>query len=53
MKTSLEIVKSSYLNYSDEWARNRFKILKYYKRKITPSSMESNYNVFTKNPKSQ
>jgi len=34
MKTSPEIVKSDYLNYSDEWARNRFKALGYDKRKI-------------------
>ena len=26
LNTSPEIVKSNYLNYSDEWARNRFKV---------------------------
>jgi len=48
MKTSPEIVKSNYLNYSDEWARNRFKVLGYDKRKLPPSSMKSKNNVFTK-----
>jgi len=33
-KTRPKIVKSNYLNYSDEWARNRFEVLGYDKRKI-------------------
>ena len=31
LNTSPDIVKSNYLNYSDEWARNRFKVLGYNK----------------------
>ena len=27
LNTSSDIVKSNYLNYSAEWARNRFKVL--------------------------
>tara|TARA_B110000046_G_scaffold100666_1_gene108100 strand:- start:123 stop:431 length:309 start_codon:yes stop_codon:yes gene_type:complete len=34
LNTSPKIVKSNYLNYSDEWARNRFEVLGYDKRKI-------------------
>tara|TARA_B110000444_G_C18662917_1_gene511631 strand:- start:165 stop:404 length:240 start_codon:yes stop_codon:yes gene_type:complete len=34
LNPSLEIVKSNYLNYSDEWTRNRFKVLGYDKRKL-------------------
>jgi len=48
LNTSPEIVKSNYLNYSDEWARNRFKVLGYDKRKLPPSSMKSKNKVFTK-----
>jgi len=40
LNTSPEIVKSNYLNYSDEWARNRFKVLGYDKRKLPQSSMK-------------
>jgi hypothetical protein len=29
LNTGKPIVKSNYLNYSDEWARNRFKALGY------------------------
>ena len=45
LNTSLEIVKSNYLNYSDEWARNRFKVLGYDKRKLPQSSMKSKNKV--------
>ena len=41
LNTSPEIVKSNYLNYSDEWARNRFKVLGYDKRKLPQTSMKS------------
>ena len=34
LNPSLEIVKSNYLNYTDEWTRNRFKVLGYDKRKL-------------------
>ena len=34
LNTSPEIVKSNYLNYSDEWERNIFKVLGYDKRKL-------------------
>ncbi|MBD1109029.1 hypothetical protein IDH26_02865 [Pelagibacterales bacterium SAG-MED50] len=40
LNTSPEIVKSNYLNYSDEWARNRFKVWGYDKRKLLQSSMK-------------
>lgn len=40
LNTSPEIVKSNYLNYSDEWARNRFKVLGYDKRKLPQTSMK-------------
>jgi len=36
LNTDPKIVQSNYLNYSDEWARNRFKVLGYHKRKIAP-----------------
>ena len=45
LNTSPEIVKSNYLNYSDEWARNRFKVLGYDKRKLPQSSMKSKNKV--------
>jgi len=48
LNTSPEIVKPNYLNYSDEWARNRFKVLAYDKRKLPQNSMKSKNNVFTK-----
>jgi hypothetical protein len=41
-------VKSNYLNYSDEWARNRFKVLGYDKRKLPQSSMKSKNKVSDK-----
>ena len=40
LNISPKIVKSNYLNYSDEWARNRFKVLGYDKRKLPQSSMK-------------
>ena len=40
LNRSPEIVKSNYLNFSDEWARNRFKVLGYDKRKLPQSSMK-------------
>ncbi len=46
LNTSPEIVKSNYLNYSDEWARNRFKILSYDKRALPQSSMKSKNKVY-------
>ena len=46
LNTSAEIVKSNYLNYSDEWARNRFKILGYDKKKLPQSSMKSSMKCF-------
>ena len=48
LNTSPEIVKSNYLNYSDEWARNRFKVLGYDKRKLPQSSMKSKNKVSRK-----
>jgi len=48
LNTSPEIVKSNYLNYSDEWARNRFKVLGYDKRKLPQTSMKSKNKVSTK-----
>ena len=48
LNTSPEIVKSNYLNYSDEWARNRFKVLGYDKRKLPQSSMKSKNKVSDK-----
>ena len=41
LNSSPKIVKTNYLNYSDEWARNRFKVLGYDKRKLPQSSMKS------------
>ena len=41
LNTSPEIVKSNYLNYSDEWTRNRFRVLGYDKRALPQSSMKS------------
>lgn len=34
LNTSTEVVKSNYLNYSDDWARNRFKVLGYDKKRL-------------------
>ena len=48
LNASPEIVKSNYLNYSDEWARNRFKILGYDKRKLPQSSVKSKNKVSDK-----
>ena len=53
LNTSPDIVKSNYLNYSDEWARNRFKVLGYDKRKLPPSSMKFKNKVSTKSGNSQ
>ena len=41
LNTSPEIVKSNYLNYLDEWARNRFKVLGYYQWKLSQTSTKS------------
>ena len=38
--TDPKIVQSNYLNFSDEWARNRFKVLGYDKRVIAPDFNE-------------
>tara|TARA_Y100000031_G_scaffold76751_1_gene84418 strand:- start:295 stop:456 length:162 start_codon:yes stop_codon:yes gene_type:complete len=48
LNTSPKIVETNYLNYSDEWARNRFKVLRYDKRKLPQSSMKSKNKVSTK-----
>ena len=48
LNTSPEIVKSNYLNYSEEWARNRFKVLGYDKRKLPQPSMKSKNKVSDK-----
>ena len=48
LNTSPEIVKSNYLNYSDEWARNRFRVLGYDKRALPQSSMKSKNRVSEK-----
>ena len=48
LNTSSEIVRSNYLNYSDEWARNRFRVLGYDKRKLPQSSMKSKNKVSDK-----
>ena len=45
LNTNPKIVESNYLNYSDEWARNRFKVLGYDKRKLPQSSMKSKNKV--------
>ena len=45
LNTSPEIVKSNYLNYSDEWARNRFRVLGYDKRALPQSSMKSKNKI--------
>jgi hypothetical protein len=41
-------VKSNYLNYSDEWARNRFRVLGYDKRALPQSSVKSKNKVSDK-----
>ncbi len=48
LNTSPEIVKSNYLNYSDEWSRNRFRVLGYDKRALPQSSMKSKNKVSDK-----
>ena len=48
LNTIPEIVKLNYLNYSDECARNRFKVLGYDKRKLPQSSMKSKNKVLDK-----
>ena len=45
LNTSKNIVKSNYLNYSDEWARNRFKALGYDKSKNYQNTMKSKNKV--------
>ena len=45
INTSKNIVKSNYLNYSDEWARNRFKALGYDKSKDYQNTMKSKNKV--------
>ena len=45
LNTSPEIVKSNYLNYSDEWARNRFKALGYDKTQNYQNSMKSKNKI--------
>ena len=40
LNTSPEIMKSNYLNYSDKWARNRFRLLGYDKRALPQSLMK-------------
>jgi hypothetical protein len=42
------IAKSNYLNYSDEWARNKFRFLGYDKRTLPQSSMKSKNKVSEK-----
>ena len=48
LNASPKIVKSIYLNCSDEWARNRFKVLVYDKRKLPQTSIKSKNKVSTK-----
>ena len=43
-----DYVGIDYLNCSDEWARNRFKVLSYDKRKLPQSSMKSKNKVLDK-----
>ena len=45
INTGKTIVKSNYLNYSDEWARNRFKALGYDKSKNYQNIMKSKKKV--------
>ena len=45
LNTSKPIVKSNYLNYSDDWARNRFKALGYDKSQNYQSSMKSKNKI--------
>ncbi len=45
LNTGKPIVKSNYLNYSDEWARNRFKALGYDKSKNYQNTMKSKNKV--------
>ena len=48
LNASSEIVKSNYLNYSDDWARNRFRVLGYDKRALPQSSVKSKNKVSDK-----
>ena len=44
INTNEKLVKTNYLNYLDEWSRNRFKELGYYQNKryqLPQSSMKS------------
>lgn len=45
LNTGKNIVKSNYLNYSDEWARNRFKALGYDKTKNYQNTLKSKNKV--------
>ena len=45
INTGKTIVKSNYFNYSDEWARNRFKTLGYDKSKNYQNTMKSKKKV--------
>ena len=45
INTSKDIIKSNYLNYSDEWARNRFKALGYDKSKNYQNTLKSKNKV--------
>ena len=45
LNTGKPIVKSNYLNYSDEWARNRFKALGYDKSKNYQNTLKSKNKV--------
>ena len=45
LNTSPEIIKSNYLNYSDEWARNRLRVLDYDKRALPQSSIKSKNKI--------
>ena len=48
LNTDPKIVQSNYLNFSDEWARNRFRVLGYDKRALPKSSMKSKNKVSDK-----
>lgn len=45
INTSKDIIKSNYHNYSDEWARNRFKALGYDKTKNYQNTLKSKNKV--------
>jgi len=46
--TNPEIVNTKYLNFSDGWVKNRFKVLGYDKRNLPQSSMKSKNKVSDK-----